>query len=81
LDRHVGQFWKRGDKTLNDKRSGVLEWVTQALDYFGGARDEAPRGLPVTLGNWMFWALWWGAMAVAIYVCSGQSSKFIYIDF
>jgi hypothetical protein len=59
----------------------TLEWVTQALDYMGGARDEAPSGFPVALENWAFWALWWAVLAVAIYVCSGQSSKFIYIDF
>jgi hypothetical protein len=66
---------------LNDMMPSMMGWITEAIDYLGGSRDEAPHGFPVTLGNWAFWALWWGAMAVAIYVCSGQSSKFIYIDF
>jgi hypothetical protein len=57
------------------------EWLKQALDYMGGAVDEAPPGFPVALSNWAFWALWWGVLTVVIYVFSGQSSKFIYIDF
>jgi len=69
------------DKTTGDTTPGVMEWITGAFDYLGGARDEAPPGFPLTLGNWAFWALWWAALTVVIYVFSGQSSKFIYIDF
>jgi len=58
-----------------------MDWVKQALDYLGGACDEAPSGFPIALGNWAFWALWWAGLTVLIYVFSGQSSKFIYIDF
>ena len=56
-------------------------WMQQMLEYLGGARDEPPAGFPVAPGDWWFWALWWGLMALAILVFSGQSSKFIYIDF
>jgi hypothetical protein len=70
-----------GVKMAEDKTLGVVEWVKQAFDYMGGAQDEAPPGFPVTLANWAFWALWWAALTVVIYVFSGQSSKFIYIDF
>ena len=59
----------------------TLEWIKQALEYVGGAQDEPPPGFRVALANWWFWAIWWAAMALAIYVFSGQSSKFIYIDF
>jgi len=59
----------------------VLEWFKQALEYLGGERDEAPAGFPISLGNWVLWAIWWGALALLIFVFSGQSSKFIYIDF
>lgn len=58
-----------------------MDWVKQALDYLGGARDEAPSGFPIALGNWVLWGLWWAGLTVLIYVFSGQSSKFIYIDF
>jgi hypothetical protein len=58
-----------------------LDWLKQALDYLGGAQDEPPPGLGMRLSQWWFWALWWAALALAIYVFSGQSSKFIYIDF
>jgi len=59
----------------------TFDWIKHALDYIGGAQDQPPPGFPITLGYWWFWAVWWGAMALAIYVFSGQSSKFIYIDF
>lgn len=67
------------DKT-NDRIS-VSAWLKQSLEYLAGERDEAPAGFPVSLGNWVFWAIWWGLLALAIFVFSGQSSKFIYIDF
>lgn len=64
-----------------DNAITTLEWIKQVLEYVGGARDEPPPGFHIALGNWWFWAIWWGIMALAIYVFSGQSSKFIYIDF
>ena len=59
----------------------ILDWLKQAFEYLGGAQDDPPPGFPIGLGQWWFWAVWWAAMAFAIYVFSGQSSKFIYIDF
>lgn len=59
----------------------TLEWIKRAFEYMGGERDEPPAGFPVSLANWVFWAIWWGALAFVIFVFSGQSSKFIYIDF
>lgn len=59
----------------------TLEWLEQAFEYLGGERDEPPDGFPVSLANWAFWAIWWGVLALVIFVFSGQSSKFIYIDF
>jgi hypothetical protein len=59
----------------------TFDWIKHAFDYIGGAQDEPPPGFPITLGQWWFWAVWWGALALTIYVFSGQSSKFIYIDF
>ena len=59
----------------------IAEWIKDALEYLAGERDDAPPGFPVTLGMWWFWAAWWAAMVIVVYVFSGQSSKFIYIDF
>lgn len=55
-------------------------WIGHALEYLGGERDDAPADLPLRLGS-ALWGLWWGALAVLVWVFAGQSSKFIYIDF
>jgi hypothetical protein len=57
------------------------EWIQQVLEYLGGEQDQPPSGFPITISNWIFWGLWWGALALLIFLFSGQSSKFIYIDF
>jgi hypothetical protein len=49
------------------------------LEYLGGARDVAPGGFIID-SPW-FWAIWWSALFLAAWVFSGQSSKFVYIDF
>jgi len=64
-----------------EKGTTTLEWLQLAFEYLGGERDEPPNGFRISLANWVFWAIWWGALALAIFVFSGQSSKFIYIDF
>jgi hypothetical protein len=51
------------------------------LEYVAGEQDDPPPGYPAALGGWWFWAVWWGALSTVIYIFSGQSSKFIYIDF
>ena len=58
-----------------------LRWLQLALEYVGGAQDAPPPRFPVALSNWLFWGLTWAAFGLLVYVFSGQSSKFIYIDF
>jgi hypothetical protein len=58
-----------------------FDWILQAIEYLGGERDEAPAGFPIAVSNWWFWSAWWGVLAVLILIFSGQSSKFIYVDF
>jgi hypothetical protein len=58
-----------------------LLWFQRLLEYLGGEIDSPPNGFPVDLSNILFWGLWWGVLAAIIYIFSGQSSKFIYIDF
>ena len=59
----------------------IFDWLKHAFDYIGGAQDDPPPGFPIRVEHWWFWAIWWAVLALAIYVFSGQSSKFIYIDF
>jgi len=57
----------------------LLTWTSEFLEYLGGAKDRPPPGFPVLPP--LAWGLWWGVLALAVYVFCGQSSKFIYIDF
>lgn len=59
----------------------LIAWLQHFLEYLGGEQDEPPAGFRVTLSNVLFWGLWWGVLVTIILVFSGQSSKFIYIDF
>ena len=68
-------------QTLGRPFYRAMEWIKAAAEYLAGEQDEPPRGFSVTAGNWLFWGLWWAALAIVIFVFSGQSSKFIYLDF
>ena len=55
-----------------------LHWLKDAFDYLGGAREEPPAGLELPV----WWrGVWWGLLLAALLLFSGQTSKFIYIDF
>ncbi len=58
----------------------TLIWFKEAFEYLGGARDVPPAGwnLPLTSA---WWGVWWAILLSLILVFSGQTSKFIYIDF
>jgi len=51
------------------------------FDYLGGANDVPPAGVPRLLHHPIFRGLWWGFLVILIAIFSGQTSKFIYIDF
>jgi hypothetical protein len=57
-----------------------MKRVKELLELLGGARDlpDAWLGRPAVM---LAWGLWWGLLAVLILCFSGQTSKFIYIDF
>jgi hypothetical protein len=59
----------------------TLMWLKQMLDYLGGAADEPPVDSPKFLTGPIFLGLWWGALIIMVVLFSGQTSKFIYIDF
>jgi hypothetical protein len=60
----------------------MSEWfgATRAwLEYLGGVRDTSPSGgVPSRV---VFWAILWTAMILWMWIFSGQTSRFIYIDF
>ncbi len=58
----------------------ALETFKTACEYLEGAREEPPKGLQKLASPWVR-GLWWGLLAAAILLFSGQTSKFIYIDF
>jgi hypothetical protein len=57
----------------------TVSWLKTWLEYIGGVVEAPPEGSrplsPLVLG------LLWGLLLCAILVFSGQTSKFIYIDF
>jgi hypothetical protein len=59
----------------------MLLWLRELFDYLGGAADRPPPGFPEVLKGPLFWGTWWALLAVLIVLFSGQTSKFIYIDF
>lgn len=59
----------------------LLSWLQRVLEYLAGEIDNPPAAFPVALSNSLFWGAWWAVLMAIIYIFSGQSSKFIYIDF
>ena len=60
---------------------GILIWLKLVLDYLGGAADSPPAESPQFLTSPIFLGIWWGALIIVVVLFSGQTSKFIYIDF
>ena len=58
----------------------MLDWLKHCCEYLQGAEDAPPPGLKVPLTS-VFWGLWWALLLAVILIFSGQTSKFIYIDF
>jgi len=58
-----------------------IAWCKDAVEYLAGEKDAPPDGFPVGLGNSLFWGIWWCVLIAIVFMFSGQSSKFIYIDF
>ena len=66
-------------KTKTDKPDHKWPWQ-RALEYLGGERDTPPtRLLPGPPS--IVWGVWWGVLLFLVIALSGQSSRFIYIDF
>jgi hypothetical protein len=59
----------------------TLLWLKALCDYLGGVNEMPPAGAPSLLRHPIFRGLWWGLLLMLIAIFSGQTSKFIYIDF
>jgi hypothetical protein len=60
---------------------GTIVWLKHLLDYLGGAEDYPPANASKLLVSPAFIGFWWAILAIVILAFSGQTSKFIYIDF
>jgi hypothetical protein len=58
----------------------ALEQFKAVCEYLEGAREVAPVRFKLLSSPWIQ-GLWWGLLAGAILLFSGQTSKFIYVDF
>jgi hypothetical protein len=58
----------------------MLIWCKEACEYLGGMRDTPPEGWNFPLSS-PWWGVWWAVLIALILIFSGQTSKFIYIDF
>ena len=70
----------------NDTSSGnrfttVLRAGKGLLEYLGGSREELPPAVPAWFASPWALGIWWSLLATLILFFSGQTSKFIYIDF
>jgi len=59
----------------------TIIFLKHVLDYLGGVVDSPPAGAPRILSHPAFTGILWGVLAIAIMMFSGQTSRFIYIDF
>jgi hypothetical protein len=70
-----------GEACLAEAWSRLMLSIFRAtLEYLGGERDDAPPLLAGRLG-WAARCAMWALAILAICAFSGQTSKFIYIDF
>jgi hypothetical protein len=59
----------------------LLNNLRAVLEYAGGVIDEPPFPSASWMKSGLWWGMWWAFLLLLIVVFSGQSSKFIYIDF
>jgi hypothetical protein len=59
----------------------TLIWLKRVLDYLSGAADDPASDSAQFLTSPIFLGIWWGALIILVVLFSGQTSKFIYIDF
>lgn len=53
--------------------------IKEFIEYLGGAQDQSE--FPCLAIYSVYWSFWWAFLVTVIYIFSGQTSDFIYIDF
>ncbi|HLN03153.1 MAG TPA: hypothetical protein VK335_27935 [Bryobacteraceae bacterium] len=51
------------------------------FEYASGVTDDPPPRGQSWMRSPLWWGIWWAILILLIVAFSGQSSKFIYIDF
>lgn len=59
----------------------LLLELKSGLEYMGGVTDQPPETWPRWLCSPLWWGVWWAVSILLVLTFSGQTSKFIYIDF
>ena len=59
----------------------LLMFLKGGFEYLGGVTEDPPQAWPNWLRGPWWWGLWWAVLIALILTFSGQTSKFIYIDF
>ncbi len=62
----------------------ILKTITNVkamLEYLGGVTEEPPVEAPAWMTGPIWWGTWWALLVLLTLCFSGQTSKFIYIDF
>jgi hypothetical protein len=59
----------------------LLNEVAAALEYLGGVRERPPERWLSWMQAPIWWGIWWALLILLALSFSGQTSKFIYIDF
>lgn len=55
--------------------------IKATLEYLGGVSEGPPPPSLAWMRTPLWWGIWWAMLILLIVAFSGQSSKFIYIDF
>jgi hypothetical protein len=59
----------------------LLLEIKATLEYLGGVTERPPGPRLSWMQGPIWWGLWWAALILLTLCFSGQTSKFIYIDF
>jgi hypothetical protein len=59
----------------------MLDHFKALLEYLGGVTDEPAAYIPKWMQGPVWWGIWWAILIFLVLAFSGQTSKFIYIDF
>lgn len=59
----------------------LLNHVKATLEYLGGVDEQPAIRLPGWMRGPVWWGIWWAVLILLLLAFSGQTSKFIYIDF